>query len=158
MKRTFFLFILLLIAFVTSSGQEQKEIARFYVTHATQNGYDISESVLSMKMYTVFYTIGDELYMANVSDNEDSQSYGKIFDFKSKNYPETSDEFAYFVATFHWNYTNTYDTQRGTCVVEFTKIYKPQGIVSALKMITESLDVIEYTGVMEGSLDFSHFQ
>ena len=75
MKRTFFLFILLLIAFVTSSGQEQKEIARFYVTHATQNGYDISESVLSMKMYTVFYTIGDELYMANVSDNEDSQSY-----------------------------------------------------------------------------------
>lgn len=157
MKRFSFIFILL-ISFATLFGQEQKELARFYVTHATQNGYDISESVLSMKMYTVFYTVGDELFMANVSGVEDSQSYGNIFDFESENYPETSDKYASYVATFHWNYINTYDTQRGTCVVEFTKIYKPQGVVSTLKMVTESLDVIEYTGVMEGTLDFSHFQ
>ena len=158
MRRVFVFCFLLLIPFATLFGQEQKELARFYVTHATQNGYDVSESVLSMKMYTVFYTVGDELYMANVSGVEDSQSYGNIFDFESKNYPETSDEYASYVATFHWSYTNTYDTQRGTCVVEFTKIYKPQGVVSTLKMVTESLDVIEYTGVMEGTLDFSHFQ
>ena len=90
------------------SAQEQKEIARFYVTHASYNGNDITEWAVNRKVFTVFYS-------------------------------------------------NSYDSKKGTCKVQFLKIYKPQGVVSKLKLITEALDVTEYIGYMEGSIDFSNY-
>ena len=53
--------------------------------------------------------------------------------------------------------SNSYDSKKGTCKVQFLKIYKPQGIVSKLKLITETLDVTEFIGYMEGSIDFSNY-
>lgn len=157
MKRIF----LLLSFFVTIcsmvAAQNQKTLARFYVTHATNNGVDVTEEVTSWGLYTVFYLDNGDLRMANVSANNDTQSYGGIFNMRHKNYPETDENYACDVFMFNWSYINDYDSKKGTCAIEFTKVYKPQGIVSILKMVTESLDVIEYTGYMEGSLDFSDF-
>lgn len=157
MKKIALLICIALFNIMAISAQEQKELARFYVTHATNNGQDITEWSVNSKMFTVFYTIGDELYMANVSENSDEQSWGKIWGFENKTKEESSTEYKADIFYFNWNYSNSYDAKRGTCKVQFLKIYKPQGVVSVLKLITESLDVTEYTGYMDGSIDFSNF-
>lgn len=154
MKREILLICFALFNITAILAQQQKEVAKFYVTHATNNGDDITEWAISDKIFTVFYYIGNDLYMANVSEKSDTQSWGKVFGGYSENKKETSTEYETDTYYFNWNYTNSYDSQKGTCKVQFTKIYKPQGVVSKLKLITESLDVIEYTGYMEGSINF----
>ena len=83
MKNFIFLICVTLFHINTMSAQEQKEIARFYVTHASYNGNDITEWAVNRKVFTVFYTINDELYMANVSDADDNQSWGKVWGFRN---------------------------------------------------------------------------
>lgn len=157
MKKLIFLICTTLFYIKPMSAQEQKEIARFYVTHASYNGNDITEWVVNKKVFTVFYTINDKPYMANVSDATDEQSWGKVWGFKNETKEETAKEYKVDIFYFNWNYSNSYDSKKGTCKVQFLKIYKPQGIVSKLKLITESLDVTEYTGYMEGSLNLSNY-
>lgn len=155
-KRILFICIVLL-NIITMSAQEQKEVARFYITHASHNGQDITEWAISRKTYTVFYTIEDEPYIANVSGVNDEQSWGRIWGLKNETREETSTNYKADIFYFNWNYSNSYDSKNGTCKVQFFKIYKPQGIVSMLKLVTESLDVTEYIGYMDGSIDFSNF-
>lgn len=150
-------FFLLLLQALPSAAQEQEVLAKFYVTHATENKQDITEWASQNKIFTVFYAVDDELYMANVCDNSDDQSWGRIWGFESAKQEETDTEYETDIFYFNWTYTNSYDEQEGTCKVQFLKIYKPQGVVSKLRMITEALDMIEYTGYMEGSVDFSNF-
>lgn len=157
MKEKLSLLILILTIPLSILAQQQKEIARFHVTHATYNGNDITEWAVSRNIFTVFYTIGDEYYIANVSGANNEQSWGKIWGFKNETRKETSTNYKADIFYFNWNYSNNYDSKNGTCKVQFLKIYKPQGVVSMLKLITESLDVTEYIGYMDGSIDFSAF-
>ena len=163
MKTKLLLRIILIVVslstpFMCNAQRENREtLAKFIINHGEQNKVDITEWVVNSGLFTVFYTINDVPYMANVSDNGDSQSWGRIWGFESYSKEETDTEYQADVFYFNWSYANTYDNKRGTCKIEFIKIYKPQGVVSILKMITESLDVIEYTGYMEGSIDFSDF-
>lgn len=157
MKKEFLLLILMLIPSLSILAQQQKEIARFHVTHATNNGNDITEWAVEKKLFTVFYTIENEPYIANVSGFDGEQSWGRIWGFKNETKKETSTNYKTDIFHFNWNYSNSYDSKNGTCKVQFLKIYKPQGVVSMLKLVTESLDVIEYMGYMDGSIDFSNF-
>lgn len=152
--------VVLLMVFTISQdlcaqNQDQKEVARFYVTNAVMNGVDVTERVLTGGAFTVFYEIGNTTYMANCFANDNSQSYGRIYNVQHTNNPETATEYETDMFRFAWNYSNTYDSKSGTCQCELLKIYKPQGVVSILRMITESLDVIEYTGYMDGSLNMN---
>lgn len=108
-KRILFICIVLL-NIITISAQEQKEVARFYITHASRNGQDITEWAISRKIYTVFYTIGDEPYIANVSEVDDEQSWGKIWGFKNETREETSTQYKTDIFYFNWNYSNSYDS------------------------------------------------
>ena len=156
MKKIIILFVLLSTT-IFALAQQQKKLARFCVTHASHNGNDITEWAINIKVFTVFYTINDELYMANVSDTNDEQSWGKVWGLKNETREETSKDYKVDIFYFNWNYSNSYDSKKGTCKIQFLKIYKPQGVVSTLKLITESLDVTEYIGYMEGSIDFSNY-
>lgn len=150
--------IIIVISAITNlraQNQEQKEIARFYVTNAKNNGVDITEAVLAGGAFTVFYEIDNMPYMANYFENDNTQSYGRIYNVQYTDYPETTTDYAYDMFRFSWSYSNSYDSKTGTCQCELIKIYKPQGIVSILRMVTESLDVIEYTGYMNGSLNIN---
>jgi hypothetical protein len=140
-----------------NSSEQQKMIAKFIVTSAKENGVDITQSVVNCGAYTVFYSVGDNTYMANYWEKQNTQSWGTIYGITSETTPETSTSYKTDEFNFSWNYQNSYDSKTGTCKCVLTKIYKPQGVVSVLKMVTEGLDVIEYTGYMDGSLDFSGF-
>lgn len=153
MKKIIILLSLLSISSILW-GQNQKELARFYITHAVNNGHDTTKQIVSWGLYTVFYTIDGVLYMANVAENHGTQSYGEVYNMRHEVLPETNTQYRMDIFYFNWSYANDYDSGEGTCAVEFSKVYKPQGTVSYLKMVTEDLEVIEYTGYMEGTLNF----
>lgn len=150
--------VLFVTTFSTSFAQNQKEVARFYVLEATMNGFDVTSQVVNNKAYTVFYETDEGLlYMANVWERTDSQSWGPIFNVEYEHYPETSSVYESDEFVFDWAFSNSYDTKRGICEVSFSKIYKPEGIVSVLTLREDSGDVTVYTGYMEGSINFSKY-
>lgn len=150
--------VLSVTTFSTSFAQNQKEVARFYVLEATMNGFDVTSQVVNNKAYTVFYETDEGLlYMANVWERTDSQSWGPIFNVEYEHYPETSSLYESDEFVFDWAFSNSYDTKRGICEVSFSKIYKPEGIVSVLTLREDSGDVTVYTGYMEGSVNFSKY-
>jgi len=65
---------------------------------------------------------------------------------------QTATEYATDTFTFNWSYINTYDDRKGTASIKLVKIQKPAGIAFHLTMIPENLDVMDYMGFMEGSL------
>lgn len=159
MKRILIIMSVLFVTiFSTSFAQNQKDVARFYVLEATMNGFDVTSQVVNNKAYTVFYETDEGLlYMANVWERTDSQSWGPIFNVEYEHYPETSSVYESDEFVFDWAFSNSYDTKRGICEVSFSKIYKPEGIVSVLTLREDSGDVTVYTGYMEGSVNFSKY-
>jgi hypothetical protein len=159
-SRTVLIFFCICPSLVYGQINGQKELARFIVTDATEDMiHDITPDILSMGTYTVFYLTENDsrMYMANVCSNEDSQSYGYIYNLGTSHEPETKQTYETATFTFNWKYYNTYDGRSGTCKCMLKKVYKPQGVVSSLQMITEDLRLIVYKGYMEGTLNFSKY-
>jgi len=146
-----------LIFFNVSFGQRQKTLAKFIITDATINGEDVTPILLANNAYIVFYTSDDDglIYMANVFPESNAQIYGAIYSAESQTQRETYETYAADIFYFNWRYINIYDNKKGTVKVEMIKIYKPQGVVFAIKMIPENLGIIVYKGYMEGTLYFS---
>lgn len=161
MKRKFYLILAFCLILISSGifAQRQETSAKFVITDASSNGVDITPYVLEAGLYTVFYTSDDDglLYMANVSPNQESQSYGPIYSSQMASYDETYETYKAEIFYYNWRYINDYDSKKGTAKVQFTKIYKQQGIAFTMKIITEDLDVSIYKGYMQGSIDFSKY-
>lgn len=155
------LFIVILFnAYKTLAQDEiQTVIAKFIISDASKNGYDITKYVLENEVYTVFYTSGNDghTYMANVWPKSDSQSFGRLISVEHESFEETSENYAFDIFDFTWSYINSYDKKRGTAKVQVVKIYKPLGVAFTLKIVSENLDIIIYKGFMEGSIDFNMF-
>lgn len=137
---------------------QQKELARFYVLKATVDGQDVTSQVVSNDAYTVFYeTELRELYMANVWAKPKTQSWGPVYNFYNKNHKETRDSYEADEFIFDWSFRNSYDSDKGVCSVSFTKVYKPQGVVSILRIRNPKGGITEYIGYMKGTIDFSKY-
>lgn len=159
MKKTI-LGILLILFSITTFGQNntQKTLSKFIISDATENGNDITETILDQKAYLVFYTNNDNnLYMANVWQKNNSQSFGRLYNTEHKKLKETYESFEADIFYFKWRYINSYDTKKGTATVELIKIYKPQGVTFKITIIPENLDVLVYKGYMEGTLDLNKY-
>lgn len=158
MKRILIIISLLLIATASAFAQDQKDLARFYVLKATIDGSDQTSYVVNNDAYTVFYETADgKLWMANVWEKRDSQSWGPVLNMNSKHHPETSTTYESDEFIFDWAFSNSYDSETGVCEVSFSKVYKPQGVVSILRISTKSGSVIEYIGYMNGTVNFSKY-
>ncbi len=159
MKARTLIFILIALLYsIVLSAQQQTSSAKFYVIMAYENGRDISSWATSSDIYTVFYIVDDELYMANVCPEQNSQSYGPIYNMKSKSYPATATEYERVEFRFNWAYKNTYDNKKGICRVKFSKSYGDDGSTySLLDMTTEDHRNIKYYGYMENYFDLSKY-
>lgn len=156
--RNIILILLALLCSTVLSAQQQTSSAKFYVIMAYENGRDISSWATSSDIYTVFYIVDDELYMANVCPEQNSQSYGPIYNMKSKSYPATATEPERDEFKFNWAYKNTYNSKKGICRVNFTKAYDEDGnTYSLLDMTTEDHSNIRYIGYMENYFDLSKY-
>ena len=91
MKKVIILFTVLMTSMLAFA--QQKEQARFHVTYAIYNGEDITEWAIKSKLFTVFYTVNEELYMANYSETNETQSWGVIWELKNESIPETASNY-----------------------------------------------------------------
>lgn len=151
---------ILLLSCVIAFGQnnKQKTLSKFIISDATDNGNDITEHILDERGYLVFYTsIDNKLYMANVRQKNDTQSFGRLYNTEIKKLKETYENFKADIFHFKWRYINSYDTKKGTATIELIKIYKPQGVTFKITIIPENLDVLVYKGYMEGTLDLNKY-
>ena len=159
--KTTVIFLLLTVLPLISYSQNQKseELAKFIITEATINNEDVTEYHLEQSACIVFYSVknDDLVYMANYWEKNNTQSYGPMIARKTRKNKETEEDYKSDEFYFSWRYTNTYDGKIGTAKVALTKIYKPNGISFVIKIIPENLDVIVYSGYMEGSIDFSNY-
>lgn len=151
---------LLLIAvdfcFITNSvfAQKQTDITRLIISDARINKVDVTASYLKNNAYFILYSnTGDStVYFGNIWPNSKSQSYGKIYDIIQTTSEETETTYSTKTFSFKWSYIDSYDSKKGTATVKLTLIGKPAGIAFTLYMITETLDVSEYKGYMDGTL------
>jgi hypothetical protein len=101
----------------------------------------------------VFYITADkQVYFGSIVSKANQQSYGIISELIHTSTAETGKEYATDSFSFKWTYSNSYDNNQGTATVKLVKIEKPGGKAFTLKIIPENLDLLEYTGYMEGSL------
>lgn len=137
-------------------AQDQKVISKFRILEARHNGVDFTDWSLSQNNYLVLFTDDDgETCLSNVTD--EGQSYGGSSLLDYKEHPETKDTYSMLVYQFRWKYHNTYDSHRGSAIIELTVIHKPHASNFELKMIQENMDVNVYKGYIDGSIDFSNF-
>ena len=160
MRKIIIIGILLILSPFVTFGQNttQETLSKFIISDATDNGTDITETILDQRGYLVFYTNNDNnLYMANVWQKNDTQSFGRLYNTEHKKLKETYENFEADMFYFKWRYINSYDTKKGTATVELIKIYKPQGVTFKITIIPENLDVLVYKGYMEGTLDLNKY-
>jgi hypothetical protein len=158
MKKLILGILLILNAIAFGQTNKQETLSKFIISDATDNGNDITETILDQRGYLVFYTKNDNsLYMANVWQKNDTQSFGRLYNTEHKKLKETYESFEADIFYFKWRYINSYDTKKGTSTVELIKIYKPQGVTFKITIIPENLDVLVYKGYMEGTLDLNKY-
>ena len=158
MKKFILLITLTLNAILFAQNSKQETLSKFIITDASDNGNDITETILEQNGYLVFYTDAEKnLFMANVWEKNDTQSFGRLYNTEHKKLKETYESFEADIFYFRWRYINSYDTKKGTATIELIKIYKPQGVTFKIKIVPENLDVLVYKGFMEGTLDLNKY-
>ena len=158
MRKFILLITLTLNAVLFAQNNKQETLSKFIITDASDNGNDITETILEQNAYLVFYTdVEEKLFMANVWEKNNTQSFGRLYNTEHKKLKETYESFEADIFYFRWRYINSYDTKKGTATVELIKIYKPQGVTFKIKIIPENLDVLVYKGYMEGTLDLNKY-
>lgn len=158
MKKIILLITLTLNAILFAQNNNQETLSKFIITDASDNGNDITETILEQNGYLVFYTDAEKnLFMANVWEKNDTQSFGRLYNTEHKKLKETYESFEADIFYFRWRYINSYDTKKGTATIELIKIYKPQGVTFKIKIVPENLDVLVYKGFMEGTLDLNKY-
>jgi hypothetical protein len=145
--------ILLLATIRLAYCQQQTVIAKFTVQSAKKNHTDVTQYYTSNNAYFAFYITADkQVYFGSIVSRLNQQSYGAIFGLTHTAEPETTSSYATDTFNFKWSYSNSYDNHQGAATVKLVKIDKPGGVAFELKIIPENLDLLEYSGYMEGSL------
>lgn len=151
MKR--YLLLLILIGSVRFAFGQQTIVAKFIIQTAMRNHNDLSKFYTGNNAYFVFYITPDkQVFFGSIVSKADQQSYGAISELVHTSTPENDKEYATDTFSFKWAYSNSYDNKQGTATVKLVKIDKPGGTAFTIKIIPDTLDLLEYTGYMEGSL------
>lgn len=148
------LLLIMLFATIRVAYCQQTIVAKFTVQSAQRNHVDQTLFYTSNNSYFVFYITADkQVYFGSIVSKTNQQSYGAISELTRTSAPETQSSYASDTFNFKWNYSNSYDNHQGTANVKLVKISKPGGVAFELKIIPETLDLLEYKGFMEGSLN-----
>lgn len=158
MKYKIFALALFFVFAYNLMAQQQNTLAKFVIQDARINHEDVTLTYLRSGGYIVFYENQyGYLNMANVMSNRNTQSYGRLYSVNHKKIEETSTEYEADIFDFRWSYVNDYDGKEGTAQVRLVKIFKPAGVAFQCTIIPENLDLIEYKGFMEGTINFSKY-
>ncbi|CAM3162931.1 hypothetical protein [Elizabethkingia anophelis] len=132
------------------SDQEYKNLVetppsdrrKYFITESSKNGRNNTDFEISRGGHIVFYEMGKEIYMADISGKCDQQTYGKIDQMIT-----ASSKFAKFpTSTFRWKYQSTYDNKTGTAMVKFHKYYESGEMKFTMQILSSDSNTIIYKG------------
>ncbi|HFK5586448.1 TPA: hypothetical protein ACGZ92_002662 [Elizabethkingia anophelis] len=132
------------------SDQEYKNLVettpsdrrKYFITESSKNGWDNSDFEINRGGHIVFYKMGKEIYMADISGKCDQQTYGEIDQMVN-----TSPKSAKFpTSTFRWKYQNTCDSKTGTAMVKFHKYYESGEMRFTMQILSSDSNTIIYKG------------
>ncbi|WP_260255094.1 hypothetical protein [Elizabethkingia meningoseptica] len=115
---------------------------KYFITESSKNGWDNSQFDIERGGHIVFYKMGKEVYMADISGKCDQQTYGKIDQMittssKSEKFP---------TSTFRWKYQNTYDNKTGSAMVKLHKYYESGEIRFTMQILSSDSKTVIYKG------------
>ncbi|HFK5563115.1 TPA: hypothetical protein ACGZ9C_002776 [Elizabethkingia anophelis] len=118
------------------------ERTKYFITESTKDGWDNSQFDIERGGHIVFYKMGKEVYMADVSGKCDQQTYGKM----DQMIPTTSKSTKFPTFTFRWKYQNTYDNKTGSAMVKLHKYYESGEIRFTMKILSSDSKTVIYKG------------
>ncbi|AQW99871.1 hypothetical protein CMU73_10860 [Elizabethkingia anophelis] len=118
------------------------ERTKYFISESTKDGWDNSQFDIERGGHIVFYEIGKEMYMADVSGKCDQQTYGKIDQMITTT--SKSEKFPTF--TFRWKYQNTYDSKTGIAMVKFHKYYESEEMRFTMHILSSDSKIVIYKG------------
>lgn len=138
------LFATVLFLFSTVHGQVF-DSTKYYVTEAIINDEDYSDCYLENGQFLTFYQNEDGVTcFLNSTREKDEFSCGRISGLKSEEIEE--DETFGELITFRWYYHNSYDLDSGYALVSLKKLYRENGTEFSIKIITQKLHIIMFSG------------
>ena len=147
--------IIVTLLFITiGNAQEQQTIAKLLIKHAKWNTTDISKETVLQRGIIVFYFANDDttLYMSNVRNAGNSQSFGPLIPIKNDSSDVDIHSGNIESISYQWSYYNTYDGQAGLAEVKVLKIKNPyKGNTYAIKIFPENQDILNYNGEFLGA-------
>ncbi len=154
---TFLAFFSLLASATAQQKTTKKNIPdKYIITESKYNGVDQTAYDLDREGFFSFMELDDsgKLQLVNGSVVYDDFSYGPISKIEHTKSVETDEEYSSDTFKFKWNYSNSYDNVTGYATVKFSRIFKPQGTIFTMTIILPNLDFIEYSGYLEGTVNF----
>ncbi len=115
---------------------------KYFITESSKNGWDNSQFDIERSGHIVFYEMGKEVYMADISGKCDQQTYGKI----DQMITTTSKSTKFPTFTFRWKYKNTYNNKTGSAIVKLHKYYESGEIRFTMKILSSDSKTVIYKG------------
>lgn len=148
MKRLIFgILAIMTFSFINAQSTD----VTYKVTNYLINGVNYDNLALQADVSLSFYMCDNNtLCFTNNWRNNNSQSYGGVYSFNSRDIPETSDSYGSKEFKFTWNFFNTYDSKRGQAHVTISNIY----IGNTVKFVAEIVvldtnEVLTFKGYLE---------
>ncbi len=111
------------------------------ITEATMDGKDVSKEIIESQISTHIYMIGNDLYMMNYSERDDTNSWGTLSIVDSKEEPETPTQYRSITLQCLWQYQNDYDNKKGVAPVTIQMVNKTGGWDYTITIKVEQLTV-----------------
>ena len=148
MKRFYLVFLGI---WILSFSYGQDSHVTYKVTNYSLNGENYDELALQDDVSLSFYKCDSEtLCFTNHWRNRDSQSYGAVYAFQTKEFPETEEQYMIVDFKFTWHFFNTYDDVSGKAVVTISNIYIGNTIKFVAEIVVlETNEVISLKGYLE---------
>lgn len=149
-------FSLLVSATAQQKTSKKTTPVRYIITESKINEVDRTEFDLNREGFLSFVELKEtgEFNLVNSSAINDEFSYGPISKLEFSETEETEEEYRSDTVEFNWHYYNSYDDVSGYASVKLIRVFKPQGIIFTMIIVLTNLDVIEYSGYVEGSVNF----
>ena len=147
MKNKLFLVLIIITSICNISFSQFQE--KYRITEFSDNGKDYSDEAVKNGVTFIFSqkTETSDFYFKNLWANKGSFSTGKIKVLETKMYEETEETIATEMTLFEWNYSNSYDDNKGNAKVLFIRFIEDKIEKFKCEIYIESSDVLmKYSG------------
>lgn len=140
----------------TESNDELHILEIIPITYATIDGKNISDEIIATQTETHLYVIGDDLYMMNYCNKDDTRSWGLLSILDTKEEPETSTQYGSLTLSCSWNYQNDYNNKKGTALVTIQMVNKGNGYDYTITIKADELVVYKGFASSDNNEDETH--